>query len=53
MSGPRKELIAGRDDLFVLHDFLTPEECAHFVALSESAGYGDAPINSFGGPVLG
>jgi hypothetical protein len=48
----RKELLTGRDDLFVVHDFLSPEECAHFVALSESAGFGDAPISSLSGPVM-
>lgn len=35
---PRKELLAERDDLFALHDILAPEECAHFIALSQSAG---------------
>jgi hypothetical protein len=49
---PRKELLADRDDLFVAHGFLSPEECAHFVALSESAGYSDAPISSLDGPVM-
>jgi hypothetical protein len=48
----RKELLAERDDLFVIHDFLSPEECTHYIALSESVGYGDAPITSFGGPVM-
>ena len=48
----RKELLSDRDDLFVIHDFLTPDECMHYVALSESVGYGDAPINAMGGPVM-
>ena len=48
----RKELLTSRDDLFVLHDFLSPDECTAYIALSESMGYGDAPINSFGGPVI-
>jgi predicted 2-oxoglutarate/Fe(II)-dependent dioxygenase YbiX len=48
----RKELLSQRDDLFVIHDFLSPEECEGYIALSESAGFGDAPINSFGGPVV-
>lgn len=48
----RKELLSDRDDLFVLHDFLSPEECAHYIALSESAGYGDAPITTSAGFVM-
>jgi predicted 2-oxoglutarate/Fe(II)-dependent dioxygenase YbiX len=48
----RKELLTERDDLFVIHDFLSPEECARFTALSEAAGYGDAPITTLGGPVM-
>jgi hypothetical protein len=49
---PRKELLAERDDLFVVHDFLSPEECAHFIALSEATGFGGAPISSVSGPVM-
>ncbi|MBN9122636.1 MAG: 2OG-Fe(II) oxygenase [Planctomycetes bacterium] len=52
MSGSRKELLADRDDLFVVHDFLTPEEYEHYTALSESAGYGDAPITTSAGFVM-
>ena len=48
----RKELLSERDDLFVVHDFLSPEECERYIALSEAEWYGDAPINSLGGPVL-
>jgi hypothetical protein len=48
----RKELITERDDIFVIHDFLSVEECQHYIALSESKGYGDAPINSIGGPMI-
>jgi hypothetical protein len=48
----RKELLAERDDLFVIHDFLSPEECTHYIALSESVGYGDAPITTASGPVM-
>ncbi|HSQ54620.1 MAG TPA: 2OG-Fe(II) oxygenase [Gemmata sp.] len=42
----RKELLSHRDDLFLLHDFLSPAECANYIALSESVGYGDAPITT-------
>jgi hypothetical protein len=48
----RKELLSERDDIFVIQDFLSVEECKHYIALSESAGYGDAPINSLGGFVM-
>jgi predicted 2-oxoglutarate/Fe(II)-dependent dioxygenase YbiX len=48
----RKEFLSERDDLFVIHEFLSPEECASYIALSESTGYDDAPINSFGGPTI-
>jgi hypothetical protein len=48
----RKQLLTERDDLFVVHDFLSPEECAEYIAASEAAGFGDAPINSLGGPVM-
>ena len=48
----KKELLTPRDDVFVIHDFLSEAECLHHVAVSEAAGYGDAPINSLGGPVI-
>jgi hypothetical protein len=48
----RKELLTERDDLFVIHDFLSERECQEFIALSESKGFGDAPINSLGGPMI-
>jgi len=47
----RKELLHG-DDIFVLHDFLTPDECARFIAASEAVGYGDAPIGGSAGIVV-
>ena len=52
MSEMRKELLAERDDLFVVHDFLSPDECDYYITLTESAGYGDAPITTMGGPVM-
>lgn len=48
----RKEFVCERDDIFVVHDFLSPEECEQYIALSESYGYGDAPISTAGGPVM-
>ncbi len=52
MPEPRQVSLTARDDLFVVHDFLSAEECGHYTALSESVGYGDAPITSFAGPVM-
>jgi hypothetical protein len=48
----RKELLTQRDDIFVIHDFLSEDECQYYITLSESAGYGDAPITTLGGPVM-
>ncbi|MCE9561912.1 MAG: 2OG-Fe(II) oxygenase [Planctomycetes bacterium] len=48
----RKEFLAERDDLFVVHDFLSPEECARYIARTEGVGYDDAPITSMSGPVM-
>jgi len=47
----RRELLHD-DDIFVIHDFLTPEECARFIATSEAVGYGDAPIGGDAGFVV-
>jgi len=34
-----------RDDLvFVIHEFLSPEECREFVEIGEAHGFSDAPI---------
>ena len=40
------------DRIFLIHDFLTAAECADFIARSEAAGYGDAPISTASGFVL-
>jgi predicted 2-oxoglutarate/Fe(II)-dependent dioxygenase YbiX len=47
----RKELLCG-EDIFLIHEFLTPEECAEHVRLSEEAGYDDAPISTGRGAVV-
>lgn len=52
MTTLRKELLAERDDLFVVHNFLTPEECDYYTTLSESVGFGDAPITTSAGFVM-
>lgn len=41
----RKEQFYG-DWIFVLHDFLSPEECREFIALGEAQGFADAPITT-------
>lgn len=38
--------------LFVIHSFLTPEECAALIERSEALGYCDAPITTSQGFVL-
>jgi hypothetical protein len=48
----RKELLTDRDDLFVVHNFLSPAECDSYVARSEAVGYGAATINGPSGPVI-
>src|SRR4051812_9400095 len=47
----RKELLDG-EQVFVIHDFLTAEECAEYVRVTEAAGYGAAPISTLGGFVM-
>lgn len=48
----RKELLTPRDDVFVIRDFLTRQECESHIARTEAAGYGDAPVSTFAGPVI-
>src|SRR5262249_23762048 len=48
----KKELVNSLEDVFVVRGFLSPAECEHFIALSASAGFGDAPINTFAGQVV-
>jgi hypothetical protein len=37
----RKEPILG-ERIYVIHDFLSPEECEEFIRISEGKGYEDA-----------
>jgi predicted 2-oxoglutarate/Fe(II)-dependent dioxygenase YbiX len=46
-----KETIDG-DNIFLIRDFLTLDECLQFIAVSEQAGYSDAPITTTGGFVM-
>lgn len=39
-------------DVFVIHDFLSPEECQRWIEASEALGYGDAPITTSVGFVM-
>jgi predicted 2-oxoglutarate/Fe(II)-dependent dioxygenase YbiX len=41
----RKELLDG-EQAFVIHDFLSREECEHYVRVTEEVGYGAAPITT-------
>jgi hypothetical protein len=47
-----KQFVAGWESIFTIREFLTPAECEAHVARTEAVGYGDAPINSLGGPVV-
>ena len=47
----KKELLSG-ERIFVIRDFLTPEECDAHIAQSEAIGYGDAPITTARGFVM-
>ena len=40
------------DQAFVIREFLTPDECASFVAMSEHAGYEEATITTASGFVM-
>ena len=46
----REELLG--KNVFVIHDFLSAEECGHFIAESEAQGYEDAPVTTVFGPVV-
>jgi hypothetical protein len=47
----RKEELDGHN-VYVLHHFLTPEECRLFIRASEALGYEEAPVNSPYGTVM-
>lgn len=46
-----KQLFNG-DDVFVIHQFLSPQECEHYIARSEEIGYEEAPITTSVGMVM-
>ena len=47
----RKEQLDG-GDVFVIHDFFTPQECAAAIARSESSRFEEATITTWAGPVM-
>jgi predicted 2-oxoglutarate/Fe(II)-dependent dioxygenase YbiX len=47
----QREVLLDRD-IFLIHDFLSAEECLHYIAFSEREGFDDAPITTSGGPVM-
>jgi len=47
----RKEPLCN-DDVFLIRDFFTPDECVEHIRVSERAGYDDAPITSSLGAVM-
>jgi hypothetical protein len=47
-----KELLTGRDDIFLLHDFLSPEDCDALIARTEAVGFDLATVNGALGPVV-
>ena len=51
MAVMRKECLDG-DRIFVIHDFLTRDECQSFITRSEKAGYEVASITTAAGPVI-
>ena len=46
-----KEQLLG-DEVYLIHEFLSPEECDEFIAGAEAEGFGDAPITTAAGPVM-
>ena len=40
------------DEVFTIADFCSEAECDDSIRLGESLGFGDAPINTFGGAVM-
>lgn len=40
------------EDIFLIRDFFTPDECAEHIRFSEESGYDDAPISTGRGAVI-
>jgi len=48
----RREVVRGVEGAYVLHNILTPEECQQYIKLTETMGFGSAPVTTFGGMVM-
>jgi len=40
------------DDVYVISQFLSPDECRKYIAIAEEVGFVDAPITTANGPVM-
>lgn len=49
---PSRQAVRNRQDIFSARQFLSPSECASWMALAEASGFEAAPINTAGGPRL-
>jgi len=47
-----ERLIVVPERIFTIEEFFSPDECAHFIELSERVGYGDAPVTTTTGPQM-
>jgi hypothetical protein len=52
MSAIEKVAVEGRSDIFLLRNFLSPEECRRHIAASEQRGYEEAAISTPAGQVI-
>jgi hypothetical protein len=48
----RKRAVGSRTDVFVVDDFLSVDECAAFIALSEGRGFDQATVGTAAGQVV-
>ena len=46
------ELEVFSDNVFLIRQLLTPEECADYITFAEREGFADAPITTAAGPVM-
>ena len=52
MTTPTRHPVAAREDIFLIRDFLSAEECERFIAASEHNGYEEAMITTPRGQVI-
>lgn len=48
----KKELLTLRDDIFIIKDFFSPDECLKYINKCESIGFGEATVNSPSGAFI-